>query len=62
MNGGLVLILFSILMFFVGGGFIPPYIGIVTGIAGTSTRRWFLGRRDSPVGSPAFWQGYGHGL
>jgi hypothetical protein len=34
-RGGLVLILLSILMLPVGGGFIPPMIGIIAGIIGT---------------------------
>jgi hypothetical protein len=34
-NGGLVLILLSLLMLLVGGGFIPAFIGIVTGLVGT---------------------------
>ena len=34
-NGGLILILLSILMFLVGGGFIPTFAGIIAGIAGT---------------------------
>ena len=33
-NGGLVLILFSIIMLLVGGGFAPPIIGIIAGVAG----------------------------
>jgi len=34
-NGGLVLILLSILMLLVGGGFGPPMLGIIVGAAGT---------------------------
>jgi|SRR5450756_107566 len=34
-NGGLILILLSILMFLVGGGFIPFFTGIIAGVAGT---------------------------
>jgi hypothetical protein len=34
-NGGLVLILLSIMMLAVGGGIIPPVIGIIAGIIGT---------------------------
>jgi hypothetical protein len=34
-NGGLVLILLSILMLLFGGGIFPPLIGIVAGVAGT---------------------------
>ena len=34
-NGGLVLILLSILMLLFGGGIFPPLIGIIAGVAGT---------------------------
>jgi len=34
-NGGLVLILLSIVMLLVGGGFGPPLLGIIVGAAGT---------------------------
>jgi len=34
-NGGLVLILLSIVMLLVGGGIFPPVIGIIIGILGT---------------------------
>jgi len=34
-NGGWVLILLSILMLLVGGGFIPTFAGIIAGVAGT---------------------------
>ena len=43
-NGGLVLILLSILMLLVGGGFAPPILGIVLGAAATRIRTpfsWF---------------------
>jgi hypothetical protein len=33
-NGGLILIFLSIIMLLVGGGFAPPIIGIISGIAG----------------------------
>jgi len=33
-NGGLILILLSILMLLVGAGFIPPYAGIIAGVVG----------------------------
>ncbi len=33
-NGGLILVLLSILMLLVGAGFIPPYAGILAGIVG----------------------------
>jgi hypothetical protein len=33
-NGGLIMILLSILMFLVGGGFIPPLFGIIAGVIG----------------------------
>jgi hypothetical protein len=34
-KGGLILILFSIAMFLAGGGFGPPIVGLLAGIAGT---------------------------
>lgn len=34
-HGGLVLILLSIMMLPVGGGFVAPFIGIIAGVAGT---------------------------
>ena len=34
-NGGLTLILLSILMLLVGGGFIPPLFGIIAGVIGS---------------------------
>jgi len=34
-RGGMILISLSILLLFIGGGFIPPYIGLISGIAGT---------------------------
>jgi len=34
-NGGLVLILLSIIMLLVGGGLFPPVFGVVAGIIGT---------------------------
>jgi hypothetical protein len=34
-HGGLVLILLSILQLLVGGGFVPPILGIIAGVAGT---------------------------
>jgi hypothetical protein len=46
-RGGLVLILLSVLLLVVGGGFIPMLIGIVAGAAGT--------RIDTP---PAWWRRY----
>ncbi|MER3408410.1 MAG: hypothetical protein C4292_06765 [Nitrososphaera sp.] len=41
-NGGLVLILLSVAMLFVGGGIIPPVIGVAAGIMATR-----LGHRDA---------------
>ncbi len=38
-NGALVLILLSIMMLFVGGGLIPPVIGVVAGIIGARIRQ-----------------------
>ena len=38
-NGGLVLILLSIIMLLVGGGIFPPGFGIVAGIIGTRIKR-----------------------
>jgi hypothetical protein len=37
-NGGLVLILLSILMLLVGGGLFPPVFGVVAGIIGTQIK------------------------
>jgi hypothetical protein len=34
-NGGLVLVLLSILMLLVGGGFVPPFFGLIAGTIGT---------------------------
>ena len=34
-NGGMTLILLSILMLLVGGGFIPPFFGIIAGVIST---------------------------
>jgi hypothetical protein len=34
-NGGQVLIALSLLMFFMGGGFVPTYIGLIAGVTGT---------------------------
>ena len=34
-NGGLTLILLSILMLLVGGGFIPPLFGVIAGVIGS---------------------------
>jgi hypothetical protein len=38
-NGGRILILLSVLMLLVGGGFGPPIIGILAGVAGTGIGR-----------------------
>ena len=46
-NGGLVLILLSILMLFVGGGIFPPLIGIIGGVVGTRINKpltWWRAR------------------
>ena len=37
-NGGLTLILLSILMLLVGGGFIPPLFGVIAGVIGRYTK------------------------
>ncbi len=37
-NGGLVLILLSIIMLLVGGGLFPPVFGVVAGIIGTGIK------------------------
>jgi hypothetical protein len=37
-NGRLVLILLSIMMLAVGGGIIPPVIGVIAGIIGTQIK------------------------
>lgn len=34
-NGGLILVLLSVVMLLVGGGFIPPLFGIIAGLIGT---------------------------
>ena len=47
-HGGLVLILMSVLLLLVGGGFGPPFIGIMIGVA--AARMGFVGRR--PVAVP----------
>ena len=44
-NDGLVLILLSIIMLLVGGGFAPPIIGIIAGVAGlgiNAPRTWWF--------------------
>ncbi len=38
-NGGLVLILLSTMMLFVGGGLLPPVFGVVAGIIGARVRQ-----------------------
>jgi hypothetical protein len=38
-NGALVLILLSLMMLFVGGGLIPPALGVVAGIIGARVRQ-----------------------
>jgi hypothetical protein len=38
-NGGLVLILLSMIMLLVGGGLIPPALGVVAGIIGARVRQ-----------------------
>jgi hypothetical protein len=38
-SGGLVLIVLSIVQLLVGGGFLPPLLGIVAGIIGTRIKR-----------------------
>ncbi len=38
-NGGLTLILLSILMLLVGGGFVPPLFGVIAGVIGRQVRR-----------------------
>jgi hypothetical protein len=52
-HGGLVLILLSIAMLLVGGGFGSPIIGILAGIAGTSINaplRWWRARLSGSTG------------
>ena len=49
-NGGRVLIVLSIAMLLVGGGFGPPIIGILAGVAGTGIRSPLTGwRKRLPV-------------
>jgi hypothetical protein len=38
-NGGLVLILLSVIMLLLGGGIVPAIIGVVGGIIGTRINR-----------------------
>lgn len=38
-NGGVVLIVLSIVQLLVGGGFLPPALGVVAGLVATRTRR-----------------------
>jgi hypothetical protein len=38
-NGGIALILISIILLLVGGGFLPPILGVVAGITGSRIRR-----------------------
>lgn len=50
-SGGHVLILLSVLMLLVGGGFGPPIIGLLAGVAGTGIRRpstWWRKRVPAP--------------
>ncbi len=44
-NSGRILILLSVIMLLVGGGFGPPIIGILAGVAGTGIKAPLSGRR-----------------
>ncbi len=49
---GLVLVLLSVLLLLVGGGFIPPMFGILAGAAGTridAPLTWWRDRRSAPA-------------
>ena len=46
-NGALVLILLSTMMLFVGGGLIPPALGVVAGIIGAGVRQKDLKKSSS---------------
>jgi len=51
-SGGRILILLSVLLLLVGGGFGPPIIGILAGVAGTGIGRpstWWRRRLSSPA-------------
>lgn len=51
-NGGRILILLSVLMLLVGGGFGPPVIGVLAGVAGTGIGRpslWWRERLSAPA-------------
>ena len=51
-NGGLVLILLSILMLLVGGGIFPPLIGIIGGVVGTRINKPLTWWRAHLSGKP----------
>ena len=40
-NGGLILIMLSIVMLFVGGGLLPPVLGIIAGIIGRQNKQTY---------------------
>ena len=48
-QGGLVLILLSIALLLLGGGFVPPLIGIIGGIAGTKINTPLAGKPPSSL-------------
>jgi hypothetical protein len=50
-HGGLILILLSIVMLLVGGGFGPPLLGIIVGIAATQMDGYQARRRAQPSGN-----------
>jgi len=43
-HGGLVLILLSVALLLFGGGFFPPLIGVIGGVAGTKINKPLLGK------------------
>lgn len=51
-NGGLVLIMLSILMLLVGGGIFPPLIGIISGVVGTRLNKPLTWWRAHLSGKP----------
>jgi hypothetical protein len=46
-NGGIVLIMLSVILLFVGSGFFPPLIGLIGGVAGTRINKPLMGKPGS---------------